>query len=232
MMNQQGQNAQAWFAKAGAHYHLPMVSYRNALWPEIGAKRMQWGDISPDAVHPNDRGHAYAARFITSLLESCLANSSPLKAHVPPLPEPCYSDLYAATSLLESDTLKPLSNKGWQYDVNDRCWKSDQPGSVIEFEAPGKAILSMHYVVRGSMGRASVSVDNGAPQTLDGWFDQTWGGYRQTREIVRNLNPGSHRVRFELLKEKNPQSTGHEFRILGLGGAGVFNTQSSSSSGK
>jgi hypothetical protein len=30
-----------------------------------------------------------------------------------------------------------------------------------------------------------------------------------------------HKVRIELLPEKNPQSTGHEFRVLGLGVAGV-----------
>jgi hypothetical protein len=28
-------------------------------------------------------------------------------------------------------------------------------------------------------------------------------------------------VRIELLPEKNPQSTGHEFKIMGLGAAGI-----------
>jgi lysophospholipase L1-like esterase len=232
MMNQLGQNAQNWFAKVGAHYHLPMVSYRDALWPEIEAHRLQWSDISPDAVHPNDRGHAYAARFITNLLETHLTHPPAIlaKAEMPQLPEPYLSDLYGNTSLLEADTLKPLSNSGWIYDIKNRCWKSDQPGSAIEFEAPGTAILSMHYVVCGPMGRARVSVDNGVPQTLEGWFDQTWGGYRQTKEMVRNLNSGPHRVRFELIEEKNPQSKGHEFRILGLGSAGISIPQSKPSS--
>lgn len=227
MMNQQGQNAQSWFAKVGDYYHLPMVSYRDALWPEIQAHRMQWTDISPDAVHPNDCGHAYAARFVTSLLESCLPNASAAKAGMERMPAPCFSDLYANTSLLEADNLKPVSNTGWSYDITNRCWKSDLPGSVIVFETPGKAVLAMHYVVRGPMGRASVSVDDGLPRTLEGWFDQTWGGYRLTREIARDLGAGPHRVRFELLAEKHPQSAGHEFRVLGLGAAGVTDTQSS-----
>jgi len=63
-------------------------------------------------------------------------------------------------------------------------------------------------------------VDEQPPVTREAWFDQTWGGYRQTTLLARGLSPGKHRVRIELLSEKNPQSTGHEFRVLGLGVAG------------
>jgi hypothetical protein len=55
----------------------------------------------------------------------------------------------------------------------------------------------------------------------EGWFDQTWGGYRQTTVLARDLGPGKHKVRIELLSAKNPQSTGHEFRVLGVGAAGA-----------
>jgi hypothetical protein len=57
--------------------------------------------------------------------------------------------------------------------------------------------------------------------TRDGWFEGTWGGYRGVCELARGLQPGKHRVRIELLAEKNPQSTGYEFRVFGLGAAGV-----------
>ena len=70
------------------------------------------------------------------------------------------------------------------------------------------------------MGRATVRVDAGAPMTLEGWFDGTWGGYRQATEVGRNLAPGKHRVRFELLGDHDSRSTGYEFVILGLGTAG------------
>ena len=55
----------------------------------------------------------------------------------------------------------------------------------------------------------------------DAWLDQTWGGYRSTQVLAQDLKPGPHRVRIELLEEKNPGSDGHEFRLLGLGAAGV-----------
>ena len=71
------------------------------------------------------------------------------------------------------------------------------------------------------MGKATVQVDDRPAQVRDAWFDQTWGGYRQTSELARGLTAGKHRVTFEILREKNPQNTGHEYRILGLGAAGV-----------
>ena len=220
-MNQNGANAQEWHSKVGAHYSLPMISYRDALWPEIQAGRMNWKDISPDAVHPNDRGHAYCAEFITRLLGNVLQELPP-DGSLPnpkPLSSPLLSNSYEAVGLFEAETLRPTSSQGWAYDPNLKCWKSDQPGSTIEFEVRGRSILTMHYVVRGPMGQAKVTVDNGATKELDGWFDQTWGGYRQTNEIVRDLAAGKHRVRFELLAEKDAQSTGTEFRLLGIGTA-------------
>jgi len=54
MMNRQGANAQEWHGKIGRHYGLPMVSFRDALWPEIQAGSMKWEDVEADMVHPND----------------------------------------------------------------------------------------------------------------------------------------------------------------------------------
>ena len=224
-MNHDGGNAQEWHGKVGRHYYLPMVSFRDALWPEIKEGRMKWEDVEADVVHPNDRGHEYCARFIAHLLERVLAG---LRADdrlplVSPLPQPLFSDLFEHVALFEADALKPLVNQGWTCETGqpgDKYWKADQPGSVVEFEVSGQTLLLMDWHLRGPMGQASVRVDEQPPVTREAWFDQTWGGYRQTTLLARGLSPGKHRVRIELLSEKNPQSTGHEFRVLGLGVAG------------
>jgi hypothetical protein len=200
-----------------------MVSFRDALWPEIQAGRLKWSDVEADIIHPNDRGHGYAAQFVTRLLETAvhsLPGTEPLP-EVKPVVGPLFTDRFEHTILVEADALRPLTNNGWTFDATNHCWKSDQPGSVIEFEIAGRAVLTMHRVIRGPMGRARVTVDGGAAEELEGWFDQTWGGYRQTREIARDLPAGKHRVQFEVLAEKSAGSTGHEFWIFGLGAAGV-----------
>jgi lysophospholipase L1-like esterase len=225
-MHQDGGNAQEWQAKVGRHYDLPMVSFRDALWPEIKEGRMKWADVEADAVHPNDRGHDYCGRFITRLLDRVLA-ALPADEHLPqisPVPQPLISDQFEHVALFEADALKPLTNQGWTCETGqpgDKYWKADQPGSVIEFEASGQTILLMDWHIRGPMGQASVRVDEQPSVLREGWFEQTWGGYRQTTLLARELGPGKHKVRIELLPEKNPQSTGHEFRVLGLGVAGV-----------
>ncbi len=222
-MNKAGGNAQEWHAKVGAYYGLPMVSFRDALWPEIKADRLKWTDVEADEVHPNDRGHEYCARFVTRLCDDKLKSlpADDRMPAVPPLPAPLFSDLFERASLFEADTLKPVANQGWTFDATRQCWKSEQPGSVMECELEGEVILIMDYHVRKPMGKAKVQVDDLPPVVRDAWFDQTWGGYRQTTELARGLKPGKHRVRIELLAEKNPQSDGHEFRLLGLGAAGT-----------
>ena len=225
-MNNAGGNAQEWHGKVGTHYALPMVSFRDALWPEIEAKRLKWEDVEGDVVHPNDRGHAYCAHFVTSLLEKVLKELPADDQLLPikPVPQPLFSDLYEHVALFEADALKPVTNEGWTCDLENpwaKGWKSDKPGSVIEFELEGQVIAFMEFHVRGPMGTAKVQVDDLPPATIDAWFDQTWGGWRCTHEIARDLKPGKHRVRVEILEEKNPESEGPEFRVLGLGAAGV-----------
>jgi lysophospholipase L1-like esterase len=250
MMSQGGNNAQEWHSQVGAHYGLPMVSFRDALWPEIKAGRLKWDAVMADVVHPNDLGHECAAGFITNLLKHGSSGGNETRISPPtvrspkdqslvtsaatipglgfrkpgavkPLPAPLFTDVYEHVTLLEAADLKPLKNEGWAFDKGTQSWRSDKPGSVLEFEIKGRAIHSMHFIVKGPMGKAKMQVDDAPPVIRDAWFDQTWGGYRSTQVLARDLKPGPHRVRIELLEEKNSGSDGHEFRLLGLGAAGV-----------
>lgn len=223
MVNERGANAQEWHAKVGRHYGLPMISYRDALWPEIQAGRLKWRDLSPDEVHPNDRGMELAAQFVTRFLAQTLERmpTGDRRSAIAPVPPPLFTDRFEHVALFEADRLRPTSNVGWIYEPGARYWTSTKPGSVIEFQVPGRWISLMFYRLRGGMGKVKVQVDENPPTTLDGWFPGTWGGYRETAPLGDALPPGDHRVRIELLAETNPQSPGHEFRILGIGAAGV-----------
>ncbi|MBT3374198.1 MAG: SGNH/GDSL hydrolase family protein [Lentisphaerae bacterium] len=224
MMNQAGGNAQEWQSKLGRHYALPMLSYRDMLWPEIEGGRMTWRDISPDEVHPNDVGHAYAGRLLTSLLDVALA--TPQKDGGPaaggPLPGPLLTDVYQSTRLLEAKGLKPTENSGWAYEEKGRptySWLASIPGSAIEFELAGEIFFVAYWRIRGPMGRARMTIDGQEPTVQDAWFAPTWGGYRHMVRVTAKA-PGMHRIRLELLPEKHPESTGTEFRLLSIGAAG------------
>ena len=214
-MSTNGRNVQEWHSRVGRHYELPMASFRDALWPEIEAGRMQWSDIEADDVHPNDRGHDYCARFVTRILDTALRDGAKTQESIGPLPTPLFNDLFEHVTLFEGDRLKPVNNQGWTFDAKTRGFTADQPGSVIEFEIEGRAILVTDWHIRGPFGKAKMQVDDLPPVIRDAWYEQTWGGYRDTSFLARDLNPGKHRVRIELLEDKNPQSDGHQFRTNG-----------------
>ncbi len=229
MMWKDGSNAQEWQSKIGYHYQLPMISYRDALWPEIQAGRIRWTDISPDIVHPNPVGHTFAGEILCAFMEKSLrADKQNISSFHPSveLPSPLFSDLYGNCVLLEGESLQPLVNEGWAFesgqDGTPSGWTSSKPGSVIEFDVPGCMILFSYWrTQKEPMGKATVSIDGGAPVVADGWFSESWGGKRWTLRLLPEQSSDLHRVHIELVQDKNPQSEGHEFKILSIGGAGV-----------
>lgn len=68
-MHGKGDNAQTWQQILGRHYDLPIVSFRDAMWPEFSAGRLAWKEFYADEVHPSDAGHLTAATFLRELLD-------------------------------------------------------------------------------------------------------------------------------------------------------------------
>jgi lysophospholipase L1-like esterase len=217
-MHNNGTNAQEWHGKVGQHYGLPMVSFRDAIWPEIQAERLKWEDVEADIVHPNDRGHEYCAAFITNFLADSLGRlpNDAAAAKIPDLPRPLWTDIYEHTALLTADTLKPKGNKGWKPSKSARfgpCWETDTPGSALGFEFEGTALHLVFSRERSNTGMIEVVVDDRPSVTVNGWHEHNWGPYPACERIADKLPPGKHRVSITLSKEKSPQSTGHYFQL-------------------
>lgn len=224
MMTDGGVNAQYWHSKVGIHYELPMVSFRDALWPEVKAKRIEVADILADGVHPNDVGHSYAATFVTHALENVLRNIGNA-GDVKTLPEPLFTDSYEYTRLYRSESTNPISNNGWALSKGTWqgwWWRSNLPGSIIEFEVEGGSLVSiLYYRIREDMGQVKVEVDDQPAVILEGWGPQTWGGYMAFTTVAQDIPQSTHRVKIELLNTNNAESDGHEFRIMGIAVAGL-----------
>jgi len=226
-MTRQEGNSQEWEAQIGKHYSLPMVSVRDVVLPELKAGRLTWNELFADGVHPNDAGHALTADLLTSFFKMAYSKFTADKSSHSPIrvPPPLISDRFEHVLFLDRADLRPVAANGWKFNGANRTdlrWESSQPGSTIEFQIEGTDLYLYFWRVKGPMGKASVSVDGAAPTDLEAWFDQTWGGYRQMQELGKELKPGPHRVRVELLADKHPESTGTEFRVLCLGAAGVL----------
>jgi lysophospholipase L1-like esterase len=222
MVRRDGWSAEDVHVPIGEHYRLPMISFRQALLPEIQAGRLSWDDILIDQVHPNDRGHGYAALFVTDLL--CRAAALAERQHRPlvfgKIRHPLVSDRYEHVVLREARDLQPVRNSGWSLDGQAVAWVASTPGSMIEFAIEGKLPLVMVGQLHGPMGRARITVDDGPIATiLDGYSDEEGWGSRVTAPLPAPSDRLSHIVRVEILRDLDANSMGHEFRILGLGGA-------------
>ncbi len=225
-MDNQGHNCQEEHTKVGRHYRVPMVSFRDAIWPEVAAGRVAWNDIEADSVHPNDRGHAICARLVSHVFdlaaESLAQDPSPKLP--PPLPNPLISDTFENTSVLTADGLAGDALQGWQAidGAYGRAWRTETPGQVLEFNLEGTAIGLAYKKQKGGFGRARVSVDGEAIETLEGYFPQDWGGgYTPFFLAKRDLPPGRHKLSITVLDEKADESPGHAFEIHAIYSAGL-----------
>lgn len=221
-----GKNRQEEHGRVGRHYGLPMVSLRDALWPEVQEGRLAWTDFEADEVHPNDLGHSYSAQLLSALFERIkgdLPDDTKLSA-IPPLPVPLVSDLFEHTVLCTADTLVPTHNEGWEKGPDDSLfgagWKTDRPGSLLEFSVQGEAVSVLFWRIKGPMGRAEAWVDDLAPVLLEGWFSADWGGYTPFQLVARDLASGKHTLHVRLLDERSPESTGNEFQLRAVMTAG------------
>ena len=222
MTHKDGTNNQAQESAIGSHYHLPMISYQDALWSEIQSGTLKYDDCQADEVHPNDAGHAYAASLVTTYLAGIADLPSDPDAQAPAyaLPAPLHSDIYQFTRLYEPKALQPSRTDGWT--LNDAgYYTADKPGSVFECDVEGQSVSLLGWRIRGAMGKIRAQVDDRPPVDIDGWFAATWGGYLTCDIISEGLPAGRHHIHIELLDQKDPGSTGYEYRLYGFGTAGV-----------
>jgi lysophospholipase L1-like esterase len=221
-MRKDGGNAQERLMTVARHYGIGAVSYRDAVWPEIEAGRMRWEDVSPDEVHPNDRGHELAAGCLIELLERAERGEGEMGISKV-LPAPLYTDVYQFTEMWDGAAAVAVGSCGWDMDAHGEPWpgwRANEVGAWVEFEVRGTAVVVMYYKLRANMGRVRVSVDGRDCGELDGWFEGTWGGWRETVTVAEGLERGGHWVRLEVVTGRHELSGGHEFRVLGVGGMG------------
>ena len=221
-----GLNVQHWHRQVGEHYGLPMVSFRDAIWPDIAAGRLKWEDVIADAVHPNDIGHAHAATFVARLLDQVRAGlpaDADLPA-IPPLPAARFSDRFGEVSYLPAARLKPIKNDGWTLAKGDwhGGWLScGRPAAAVEFEFEGTGLLAVLCVPKAHMGVARFRIDDGPWQKQKGWHGRQWNNLVVTKDLAVGLEFGKHTVRIEMTEEKDPAGDSFAFRIHALAVTGA-----------
>lgn len=187
-MHKDGKNAQPEQVILGRHYGLPMISFRDAVWPELQAGTIKWETIYDDVVHPNNDGHDIASELLRSFLNASLGqlpkNDRELPA-VAAVPAPLISDTFERCTLFRAADLKPLSAEGWTC-VKSNVWECGSAGGRLEYEVPGTVLLLGRNIPAVAKERVELVVDGGAPLPLlhDG----------HNRPVAKGLPSGPHHV--------------------------------------
>jgi GDSL-like Lipase/Acylhydrolase family len=209
-MHKDGENAQMWQEILGRHYQLPMVSFRDAWWPEFASGRAQWDDLYADVVHPKDAGHLLAARLLRAFLEKTRLDPS---ASVPAaeIPKPLISDLYENCRFSSYENLESTANFGWARSADQKFWEGGKPGDFIEFEFSGQSLFLGYDFDKEQAPRAVFSIDGGIQQPLK--------EDAHRRPIAANLSAGVHKLRIEVQQTASASGSFGKLKIWGVGGA-------------
>lgn len=212
-----GTNAQMNDALLGFGYKLPMISYGNAVLPSIEAGEFTWKDISPDNIHPNDRGHAIIGELLYRYLNDVYARLDEIPEEVTPFTAEAQTiERYMNGRVLDSQSLTPISlgsfeekKVNWYYP-NDWHTTGGEEAIVFEVEAANIGMLYQR-TVDGTYGQFDVYIDGECVRTVDGNFVNGWGSATAEMELYTSNEVAFHRIEVR----KNADSTGDLFTILG-----------------
>ena len=212
-----GTSLQDTHMQIGSAYNLPMISYKNAVLPEIEAGKFTWKDISPDNIHPNSVGHGIIGELLWSYFNSVYAKLDQIDtSDLTFTATPVTKDLYAKGQLLDSKTLTPKTMQGFeQAEVSNQFpndWATKE-GGELTFEVTGSNIGVLYYkTVDGKSGQYCVYVDDRLIQVLDGDFTGGWGNYAQAQQVYTSDTPSTHTVTIKQLEGTDLT----QFTVLGL----------------
>ena len=197
-----GTSLQETHREIGAAYHLPMISYREAVYPEVAAGTLKWTDISPDNIHPNDVGHDIIGQLLSRYLDGVYDKLDSIPDAGSPLftDEPVTSDYYVNAKMYSAADITATSSEGFEviengfYSQFPNNWKTESGGSLtFDVECRNFGVFYMR-TTNGQSGMYQVFVDGEAKGRLDGNFPGGWGNYGETQQIILGNDVQSHTI--------------------------------------
>ena len=199
MMDKRGWNTSDYHLPVAKHYNLPVISYKEALWPTNGKKLYEWSEISPDDIHPNDTGHAIINELLVNYLDKVRAKISSISTEKPALPAPLTANSFANARLINSLDVTPKKIENFFSTVSSyqfpNGWMTVNGGSLtVEISEAKNIYLMYESLVSGNGGTVSVTVDGGKPITVSADRVVTWGDCAQVVELLKGNKVGNHTI--------------------------------------
>lgn len=210
------------------HYGVPHVSIRKTVYSRMKAGEYTQDEITPDGLHPNDKGHGLVADEITKLLAKiseevkpaetvgCCAHNHEMDPVEPGnslmFPPPLTANAYENAKRL---TIREVSPKlsGFRADTNEKMghldhfkngWTGTNAGDKISFELEGSCIgIQYRKTISRPAVRAQAVLDGDVehPVLLDGNFDQDWGDCLYIEHVLHHGEKKKHTLEITVLDD-------------------------------
>lgn len=180
-----GTNVQSSHNDVGLYYSLPMISYRDIIWPIIEKdNEKNWNIFFYDNPHPSDTGHKVCASLLYSYLKSEMKKNASAIAAVP---EYKYSDLFENAYVVHLSDPITINNENWIIENREKMrlkFKSgyEDSSSTISFQTKAEEItFGIHMQPRDT---SSIIIEcNGEKSVVSNYFS-----FEYTRFISINTS--------------------------------------------
>lgn len=222
-----GKNAQDYHNRIADHYGIPHVSIKDTVYPDAESGKIVRADITPDNLHPNDKGHRLVADEICKLLDSIKAEmeeetiageniegkSTKTEASVL-LPAPLTENAYEHSRLiqiqdneaiLDGFLVDPIEKKG-MLDIFKNGWTAAHTNDKISFEIECSC-LAVQYrkSVQQPVPKAKAVIDGDEAHAviLDGNFTEDWGDCLYLEPLLHHAEKKVHRIEITVTDAKD-----------------------------
>lgn len=204
-----GVTAQDYHNAVGDWYGIPHVSMRDTLLQKIRQGQYRRIDLTPDGLHPNDKGHELVAAEIIAYLDSVyqdMDTEEPIKE----FPEPMTANAYQQAKRLTIREISP-DLMGFQADTEEKTghldhfkngWIGTKAGDKIRFTVDASCIaVQYRKTIKKPALAAKLVLDGDVENSvlLDGNFDEDWGDCLYLEPVLHHGTKGEHTIEIEII---------------------------------
>lgn len=199
MTTEDGGSPQRVHSEVAKEYNVPVISYHDAVMPEVEAGSFAWNAVAADVVHPNDAGHILLGKLLINYVNSVKENLANIekvsKAFDAQSPT---GDIFNEAYLGDRTNVTVKDEGSFKKEVSFQKftggWGTETGGSItfeMEFKNLGMLYLK---TVDGKTAKVTVNIDGEDVKNIDGDFTGGWGNYAKADEVFSSNEKAKHTV--------------------------------------
>ncbi len=214
VMYDTGTNAEDQHELVGVNYGIPCISVKRSIYRDVVRGLIPVRSITPDDLHPNDKGHSMVAGLILDFMDDVEGGmlKSVCRTDYSSLPAPITENRYEkAERVTDPSEIKISGNAEFRPRVAsdtvskpygiDPSFAGIKKGDYAVYNVTGSEIAAqfVRFVKHPAcVAKAVIDGDEEHAVILDGNFDETWGDKLDIKLLMFHGKGGEHSVRIEV----------------------------------